>query len=194
MKTRAQYLAGECSHREYYAQFVTPEIRKQVLARFPLKRLCQTSDQEHLNSIPLSGWDGLAYSMEGIAAPLRLADDFPTLCSRVCILKEAAKQLIEETPKGSFCGGATMNVQLERPAWMDRAGPSMKSAQLSFAEFVTFKRAPNDQYDLSRSAYRAMNGFDMIIQEWPSRAAMLKTCDMQSRRAFRQTDWKPFQP
>lgn len=96
MKTRSQYLAGQCSHREYYAQFVTPEIRAQVLARFPLKQLCGTSDQAHLNSIPLVSWNGLTYSMRGVDTALRAAGDGPTQAGKVCILKEAAKQLIEQ--------------------------------------------------------------------------------------------------
>lgn len=105
MKTRAQYLAGECSHRQFYAQFVTPEIRAFVLARFPLRRLCQTADQENLNSIPLSSWDSMAHSLREVDEALRAAGDYPTLCGKVCILKEAAKQLIEETP-GLFAEGA----------------------------------------------------------------------------------------
>lgn len=96
---RVDYLAKRCTHREYYAQFVTPEIRSAVLRAFPLKRLRETSDQKNLNSIPLNQWDLLAggYSTQLCATKLREAGDGCSLASSVCIPKEAAKQLIEES-------------------------------------------------------------------------------------------------
>lgn len=99
LKTRAQYMAGEITHREYYAQFVTPEVKAEILHRFPIERLLKTADQKNLNSIPLHSWDQAAYSLRDVDALLRAAGDGPTLAGKVCILKEAAKQLIEETRK-----------------------------------------------------------------------------------------------
>jgi hypothetical protein len=86
---RQQYMDHEVTHRQYYAQFVTPEIKTIVLDRFGLQRLLRSHD-EHLNDIPLGEWDSLAG---------RISADDNSLCARVCTLKEAARQLIEESRK-----------------------------------------------------------------------------------------------
>lgn len=94
---------GKVTHREYYAQFVTPAIKQMVIDRIGLKTLAQSTD-EHLNDIPLHVWDNLAGSskfqrMRGdYSCTLRIADD-NSLASQVCALKEAAKQIKEENAK-----------------------------------------------------------------------------------------------
>jgi hypothetical protein len=43
-----------------------------------------------------------------------------------------------------------------------------------------------------RTAYRNAGGgmnFDLVFREWPSRAAMVKTIEMQGRRESRNDDW-----
>ena len=97
--TRNEYMNGTVTFREYYAQFVTPEIKQRVLSRFGIERLLQSTD-EHLNDIPLRQWDalagsGIAYNGSLIGRPSPRADD-GSLASAVCTLKEAARQLIEE--------------------------------------------------------------------------------------------------
>lgn len=97
---RQDYMNGKCSHREYYAQFVTPAVKQMVMDRIGLKELVRSTD-EHLNDIPLNVWDNLAGStrlalMRGdYSCTLRIADD-NSLASQVCALKEAAKQIKEE--------------------------------------------------------------------------------------------------
>lgn len=63
----------------------------------------------------------------------------------------------------------------------------MKTYRLSFAQSVS--HVPEHP---ERTASRNMNGleFDVIYQVWPSRAAMLKTIQMQGKREHRQTDWR----
>ena len=41
-----------------------------------------------------------------------------------------------------------------------------------------------------RTAKRSGSGFDVTFQVWTSRPAMLKTLELQGRRASRQDDWK----
>ena len=89
--TRAQYMSATrkeqpAAHRRYYAQWVTPNIRDMVTAHFGLDLLLASKDP-HLNDIPLARWDRLARRF------VRAEDN--SLGSRVCTLKEAAKQVIE---------------------------------------------------------------------------------------------------
>ena len=96
MKTRGDYLAHRCTHREYYAQFVTDFTKKIILRVFGIERLKKAylSDPVNLNSIPLIEWDRIIPSML-----VNLSDygDIPTIAGSNCILKEAALQLIEES-------------------------------------------------------------------------------------------------
>lgn len=92
MKTRQDYLKRECTHREYYAQFVTDSIKNIVASRFGVERLKNALlEDEHLNSIKLIEWDMLHISVDMSDYGDRL-----TLAGKNCILKEAARQLCEE--------------------------------------------------------------------------------------------------
>jgi len=93
MKTRKQYLDGEVSHREYHAQFVNGIIKANVLNAVGLDRLMSSTDP-HLNDIPLAIWD--AIPVFNVDKPMREAGDYLTLAGKVCICKEAARQIIEE--------------------------------------------------------------------------------------------------
>lgn len=92
MKTRQNYLNGECTHREYYAQFVTASIKNYVESRFGIERLKNALlEDKYLNSIKLNEWDMLHISVDMSDYGDRL-----TPAGKVCILKEAATQLCEE--------------------------------------------------------------------------------------------------
>lgn len=93
MFTRKQYLNKECSHREYYAQFVTEPVKARVRMCIGWERLKNSTD-EHLNDIPLRLWDTLG--AVGTKREWDAADDYPTMAGRTCIYKEAARQIIEE--------------------------------------------------------------------------------------------------
>ena len=56
--TRKDYNDNKCTHREYYAQFVSEETKKIVLRYIGLDRLKASKDQ-HLNDIALGSWDTL---------------------------------------------------------------------------------------------------------------------------------------
>ena len=93
---RKDYLDGKCTHREYYGQFVDGSIRETVLHRIGgaeyLREKLFTDD--NLNNIPLVRWDNLPGPM-GINAKMAEAGDYLTLSGKVCIYKEAARQIAE---------------------------------------------------------------------------------------------------
>ena len=63
----------------------------------------------------------------------------------------------------------------------------MKTYRLSFA--AACSHVPEHP---ERTAKRNSPGldFDVTFQVWPSRPALLKTIEMQGKRAPRSTDWK----
>lgn len=66
----------------------------------------------------------------------------------------------------------------------------MKQITISFAAFQTY--TPKNP---ERTAYRTQANsldFDYTLKEWPSRAAMLKSIEMQSKREPKSTDWRDF--
>ena len=95
MYKRVDYLKKKCTHREYYAQFVTEETKRNVRRDIGLKKLMRV--REDLNKIPLDFWD-LMFARHNVSAMLE-AGDYLTKAGAVCILKEAARQVIEETVK-----------------------------------------------------------------------------------------------
>ena len=92
---RSDYMSGACTHREYYSQFVTNDIKTQLMARMPMKRW-EKSTCEHFNDIPLHWWDRVSIIASRANAKLRECGDYPTHAGRVCILKEAARQIREK--------------------------------------------------------------------------------------------------
>lgn len=95
MYTRKDCLDQKCSHREYYAQFVTDEERARVARHFGKAKLLASTDP-HLNDIPLRHWDALSPGPKAVSEKLLAAGDYSTLAGWVCIYKEAARQIIEE--------------------------------------------------------------------------------------------------
>lgn len=104
MFSRADYLEKLCTHDQYYRQFVTPDVRTLVLQRIGLTRLLEATDQRYFNDIPLHIWDALAGATRkspaghavGNSSAMRRAGDYPTLAGSVCILKQAARDLVAE--------------------------------------------------------------------------------------------------
>jgi len=91
------YLAKECTHREFYTQFVNDSTKRDVLNRISIVRLKET-ECEHLNDIPLTEWDSIGLSLS-LAASFESVGDHWSLAGLVCIGKEAARQLIESNYK-----------------------------------------------------------------------------------------------
>ena len=96
--TRKQYMRGECTHRQYYGQFLDRETSRRVLLLGDPAYLAeQMAKDEHFNGISLDLWDLLA----SIPWPRRFvyafreAGESISLMSGVCLLKEQARQLAE---------------------------------------------------------------------------------------------------
>mgnify|MGYP000298472842 CR=1 FL=1 len=111
MITRVDYMANaSLLHRAYHAQFVRPWMKQAILDTIGLDALLSSTDR-YLNDIPLDKWDRLVYyDANGKAVvngrkvwtrktvwynkPGWIEDGF-SLGTGVCILKEAARQIIE---------------------------------------------------------------------------------------------------
>jgi hypothetical protein len=84
------------AHRAYYSQYVTEEIKQRLLRRILLAELLNSTDQ-YLNDIRLGRWDAIVRNLPRTTVQqLRENGDWLSLGTGVCILKEAARQIIEE--------------------------------------------------------------------------------------------------
>lgn len=99
--TRTEYLDAcdqPTSHRDYYRQFVTAQIRRIVINGIGLPSILESKDK-HFNDIKLDKWDRLAHLLStDDEHALAARGDFLTRAGAVCILKEAAQQIREEQP------------------------------------------------------------------------------------------------
>ena len=94
MFTRQQYLDNECTHAQYYAQYVNAGIRQLIMRTFtPAGLRAQYAQDISFNTIELREWDYLAYSMSCQKGLLAQLGDCDTLAGRVCILKECAREI-----------------------------------------------------------------------------------------------------
>lgn len=96
MITRKQYMAGECTHDEYYAQFgkhLIPLVSREI----GIKAITRSNDP-HFNDISLHRWDALA-PLVHITVGRMLAEANGTggisLSDCVCAAKSAAKMIKE---------------------------------------------------------------------------------------------------
>jgi hypothetical protein len=95
---------GQVSHDDYYAQFVTPEVKAAVARRFG-NRLYDSTDP-HLNDLPLKEWDSIIGWIDGrhekikntlgVAKSLRDAGDSVSCGTLICVLKAAGRQMIAD--------------------------------------------------------------------------------------------------
>ena len=91
--TRAQYMSNECTHAEYYAQYVTQSLIDQLVARLGKAKIVahvRANDMSHPHHIPLQKWDNLTHLTY---ADFKRYGDAPSVAGRVCILKAAARQI-----------------------------------------------------------------------------------------------------
>lgn len=96
--TRADYLAGRATHREFYGAIVR-EVGIRFRADDPLVVKCRAAleaGDEHFNKVQvMAKWDAIAASFIGTNRILREHGDYLTLAGGVCIAKEAIRQAIE---------------------------------------------------------------------------------------------------
>jgi hypothetical protein len=90
-------------HRRYYAQFVTTGVKNVILRSIDKTELLDSAD-EHFNDIALERWDALSPAIARTCDRNKLReaeewtkpDSYPwSLCTAVCIAKEAARQIVE---------------------------------------------------------------------------------------------------
>jgi hypothetical protein len=96
MISRADYIAGKATHQAYYGQFVNDTYKKRVLGRIRFSQLLASRDP-CFNDIPLAKRDVIA-SQAGLGSTtskMKECGDYLTLAGHICILKEAARQLVE---------------------------------------------------------------------------------------------------
>lgn len=98
MFSREDYVNGKVTYRDYYGQFVTPEAKAIVRALISVERLIASTDR-HLNDIPLQKWDRLP-TPRFLGDKMKRCGDYLTQAGKVCILKEAARQIVEDTKRG----------------------------------------------------------------------------------------------
>ena len=98
----AAYMNKECSHREYYGQFVSAMLISHVVSIIGGQRINASTD-EHLNDIPLAIWDRLAPLVKAHCGSALADSNASTsggvrsisLADCVCVAKEAARQYKE---------------------------------------------------------------------------------------------------
>jgi len=96
---RAAYMNNECSHREYYGQFVSAMLIRQVVSIIGEQRI-NASTNEHFNDIPLAIWDRLEPLVKAYCGSALADSNASTsggvrgisLSDCVCVAKEAARQ------------------------------------------------------------------------------------------------------
>lgn len=86
-------------HRLYYSQYVTDVVKRVVLRNITLKALLESRDRS-FNDIPLGRWDILVPELFSLRDALARNGDSLALGTGVCILKEAARELVEALHRG----------------------------------------------------------------------------------------------
>ena len=84
--------------RMYYKQFVSDRVLALVHRAFTTSRLVRAfKEDEAFNTIPLRRWDGLVTQLpRSVVDTLTLAGDSFTLSTGVCVLKRAARMIVED--------------------------------------------------------------------------------------------------
>lgn len=90
--TRKDYMSNKCTHREYYRQLVTQDIKNHVARALP-KSIAKSKDPS-FNDIPLDTWDRIgSYAVP--CGEFKKLGDIRSMAGVVCVLKEAAQQIRE---------------------------------------------------------------------------------------------------
>ncbi len=97
--TRQQRLDNECTHEQYYSQFINQKMINDVLCFFGEKELKKAfKEDENFNTIPLQKWDSFGnfyIKNRGIDEKMKEIGDYLTAAGLVCIGKEAARESIK---------------------------------------------------------------------------------------------------
>lgn len=92
--TRKDYMTDKCTHEEYYNQLVTQRMKDHIIRAIP-QGLAKSTDP-NFNDIPLTTWDRLS-AVYDLGGQFKALGDFRTRAGIICALKEAARQVKEES-------------------------------------------------------------------------------------------------
>lgn len=87
-----------CTHSEYYGKFVSDYVKQLVRSRFGA-RITQSEDP-NFNDIELISWDNFSTQnlrLASVCSKFKAFGDYATLAGLVCVAKEAARQIREES-------------------------------------------------------------------------------------------------
>jgi hypothetical protein len=90
--TRKDYLSGQCTHEQYYAQFINDAGIALVQRSEAFKKL-QKSKSTDLSSVELAVWDRIGTAGESVNLMKSLGDIW-SAAGAVCINKAIARQLL----------------------------------------------------------------------------------------------------
>jgi hypothetical protein len=89
--TRAQYMAGECTHAEYMEQFVSDALVEMVGSRIGVDRI-RASVNPYFNDIPLHEWDHVPFTHD---KKMQQLEGFYSKAFQVSVLKACARRIKE---------------------------------------------------------------------------------------------------
>lgn len=99
MFTRSQYMSRECTHREYFGQFVTDGTKKKIVNAFGMRKLIASYKDDSsfgTKQTPLSRWNFVCVLTSDQCELLWDLSGHPaSLSDAVCIYKEAARQIMQ---------------------------------------------------------------------------------------------------
>lgn len=91
--TKKAYMAGECTHEQYYAQFITDDGIAMVQRSTAFKRMIKKGSKD-TSSVEVQVWDLIGTDGEAVML-LKSLGDFWSISAAVCINKAIARQLLE---------------------------------------------------------------------------------------------------
>jgi hypothetical protein len=94
MYTRNDYITGQCTHEQFYGQFVTAPILHYVQLKIGLEAIVNSKD-DAFNDILLEKWDEAGLAIRSCRMTMKLDDADNSVSTGVCIAKEAARQIKE---------------------------------------------------------------------------------------------------
>lgn len=91
--TRSEYMAGKISHKDYYDQFVTDQMVKEIGQAIGIARI-KNSKHSSFNDIPLHRWDRLSPMIISMSSDIhKQTGEIASLGASVCIAKAAARRI-----------------------------------------------------------------------------------------------------
>lgn len=167
MYTRQDYLNHKCTHSEYFAQFVNDMQKRIILERWTAKELARAWENDEAFNTRLTSiaqWGRLPCPTDHRL--LDAAGEHSTPSTLVCILKEAARQIVEDHYKefGRLYDKFGYDIIYTKadPADCNRYHASVEAPDEDSAQKIFEKRNPGAMF-LSVTKYGKHNA---VANEW----------------------------